>query len=68
MVKAAIDTFISFSSLPIRAISSLGLFVSALSFLCRALRVLQPDLFRHPRGGLDVGDAGGARCWAESSS
>jgi len=33
MVKAAIDTFISFSSLPIRTISMLGLLVSALSFV-----------------------------------
>lgn len=33
MLKAAIDTFISFSSLPIRTISFLGLLVSALSFL-----------------------------------
>ena len=33
MVKAAIDTFISFSSLPIRTISMLGLLVSAFSFL-----------------------------------
>jgi dolichol-phosphate mannosyltransferase len=33
MVKAAIDTFISFSSLPIRAISYLGLLVSAISFV-----------------------------------
>jgi glycosyltransferase involved in cell wall biosynthesis len=33
MVKAAIDTFVSFSFLPIRAISYFGLFVSALSFL-----------------------------------
>lgn len=33
MVKAATDTFISFSSLPIRTISILGLLVSALSFL-----------------------------------
>jgi polyisoprenyl-phosphate glycosyltransferase len=33
MVKAAIDTFISFSSLPIRTISLLGLLVSALSFV-----------------------------------
>ncbi len=33
MLKAAIDTFISFSSLPIRTISFLGLFVSALSLL-----------------------------------
>ena len=33
MVKAAIDTFISFSSLPIRAISYFGLLVSGLSFL-----------------------------------
>jgi polyisoprenyl-phosphate glycosyltransferase len=33
MFKAAIDTFISFSSLPIRAISTLGLLVSALSFV-----------------------------------
>ena len=33
MVKAALDTFISFSSLPIRTISFLGLAVSALSFV-----------------------------------
>ena len=33
MVKAAIDTFISFSSLPIRTISILGLTVSAFSFV-----------------------------------
>jgi len=33
MVKAAIDTFVSFSSLPIRTISALGLLVSALSFV-----------------------------------
>ena len=33
MLKAAIDTFISFSSLPIRAISVLGLLVSALSLV-----------------------------------
>jgi dolichol-phosphate mannosyltransferase len=33
MLKAAVDTFVSFSSLPIRAISYFGLFVSALSFL-----------------------------------
>jgi polyisoprenyl-phosphate glycosyltransferase len=33
MVKAAIDTFVSFSFLPIRAISYFGLVVSALSFL-----------------------------------
>ena len=33
MVKAAIDTFVSFSFLPIRAISFLGLIVSGLSFL-----------------------------------
>jgi dolichol-phosphate mannosyltransferase len=33
MVKAAVDTFISFSSLPIRAISILGLLVSALSLV-----------------------------------
>jgi polyisoprenyl-phosphate glycosyltransferase len=33
MLKAAIDTFISFSSLPIRTISLLGLIVSAFSFL-----------------------------------
>jgi polyisoprenyl-phosphate glycosyltransferase len=33
MFKAAIDTFISFSSVPIRTISVLGLLVSALSFL-----------------------------------
>jgi polyisoprenyl-phosphate glycosyltransferase len=33
MVRAAIDTFVSFSSLPIRVISVLGLLVSFLSFL-----------------------------------
>lgn len=33
MVKAAIDTFVSFSFLPIRLISGIGLVVSALSFL-----------------------------------
>jgi polyisoprenyl-phosphate glycosyltransferase len=33
MVKAAIDTFVSFSFLPIRLISAIGLGVSALSFL-----------------------------------
>ena len=33
MFKAAIDTFVSFSFLPIRAISYFGLLVSALSFL-----------------------------------
>jgi dolichol-phosphate mannosyltransferase len=33
MVKAAIDTFVSFSFLPIRLISAIGLAVSALSFL-----------------------------------
>jgi dolichol-phosphate mannosyltransferase len=33
MLKAALDTFISFSSLPIRTISFLGLAVSALSFV-----------------------------------
>jgi glycosyltransferase involved in cell wall biosynthesis len=33
MVKAAIDTFVSFSFLPIRAISVLGLLVSFLSFV-----------------------------------
>jgi polyisoprenyl-phosphate glycosyltransferase len=33
MAKAALDTFISFSSLPIRTISFLGVLVSALSFL-----------------------------------
>src|SRR5439155_25717336 len=33
MLKAAIDTFVSFSFLPIRAISYFGLLVSALSFL-----------------------------------
>ena len=33
MLKAAIDTFVSFSSLPIRTISFLGLLVSALSFV-----------------------------------
>src|SRR5262249_12386309 len=33
LIKSPIDTFSSFSVLPIRAISSLGLFVSMLSFL-----------------------------------
>lgn len=33
MLKAAIDTFVSFSFLPIRAISYFGLIVSAISFL-----------------------------------
>jgi dolichol-phosphate mannosyltransferase len=33
MLKAAVDTFVSFSFLPIRAISYFGLLVSALSFL-----------------------------------
>ena len=33
MIKAAVDTFISFSSLPIRTITNLGLVVSLLSFL-----------------------------------
>ena len=33
MLKAAVDTFVSFSFLPIRAISYFGLIVSALSFL-----------------------------------
>ena len=33
MLKAAVDTFVSFSFLPIRAISYFGLVVSALSFL-----------------------------------
>lgn len=33
MLKAAIDTFVSFSFLPIRAISYFGLFVSLLSFV-----------------------------------
>jgi glycosyltransferase involved in cell wall biosynthesis len=33
MLKAAVDTFVSFSFLPIRLISSIGLLVSALSFL-----------------------------------
>jgi dolichol-phosphate mannosyltransferase len=33
MIKSAIDTFVSFSFLPIRAISFLGVVVSALSFL-----------------------------------
>ena len=33
MIKAALDTFISFSSLPIRTITYLGLVVSCLSFL-----------------------------------
>src|SRR5581483_3934066 len=33
MLKAALDTFIAFSSLPIRTISFLGILVSALSFL-----------------------------------
>jgi dolichol-phosphate mannosyltransferase len=33
MFKSAVDTFVSFSFLPIRAISVLGLIVSGLSFL-----------------------------------
>jgi dolichol-phosphate mannosyltransferase len=33
MVKAAVDTFVSFSFLPIRAISYFGLLISGLSFL-----------------------------------
>jgi dolichol-phosphate mannosyltransferase len=33
MLRAALDTFVSFSSLPIRAISFLGVLVSALSFV-----------------------------------
>jgi polyisoprenyl-phosphate glycosyltransferase len=33
MLKAALDTFVSFSSLPIRAISFLGVLVSGLSFV-----------------------------------
>ena len=33
MLKAAVDTFVSFSFLPIRAISYFGLVVSAFSFL-----------------------------------
>src|SRR5438874_13481419 len=33
MIKASVDTFISFSSLPIRTITYLGLVVSCLSFL-----------------------------------
>ena len=33
MLKAAVDTFVSFSFLPIRAISALGLLVSFLSFV-----------------------------------
>src|SRR5207237_2706128 len=33
MIKAAIDTFVSFSLIPIRLISLLGITVSALSFL-----------------------------------
>jgi len=44
MLKAAVDTFVSFSFLPIRAISSFGLVVSLLSFLF-GLYVLVNKLF-----------------------
>ena len=47
MVKAAMDTFISFSSLPIRAISILGVLVSALSFVL-GIRRHQPGLLLAP--------------------
>jgi dolichol-phosphate mannosyltransferase len=55
MLKAAIDTFVSFSSLPIRAISFFGLTVSALSFLF-GLYVLANKLFRgaHVEGWTSV--------------
>ena len=45
MLKAALDTFIAFSSLPIRTISFLGLFVSALSFLFGAYVVANQIFF-----------------------
>jgi glycosyltransferase involved in cell wall biosynthesis len=45
MVKAAIDTFVSFSFLPIRLISLLGIVVSALSFLFGFYVVLNKLLF-----------------------
>ena len=60
MLKAAIDTFVSFSFLPIRVISYFGLVVSFISFLAGIYVVLEPDLLRHARGGLDLGDADGA--------
>jgi len=45
MVKAAIDTFVSFSFLPIRLISLLGIVVSALSFLFGFYVLLNKILF-----------------------
>ena len=45
MVKSAIDTFVSFSFLPIRAISFLGLLVSVLSFLFGFYVVVNKVLF-----------------------
>jgi polyisoprenyl-phosphate glycosyltransferase len=45
MVKSAIDTFVSFSFLPIRAISFLGLTVSGLSFLFGFYLVVNRLLF-----------------------
>ena len=61
MVKAAIDTFISFSSLPIRTISFLGLAVSALSFVFGVYVFINQIFFGTACHGLDVGDAGGPR-------
>jgi len=45
MVKAAIDTFVSFSFLPIRAISYFGLFVSLVSFLAGIYVLLNKIFF-----------------------
>src|SRR5919197_3244551 len=45
MLKAAIDTFVSFSSLPIRVISLLGLLVSFLSFVFGFYVVVNKVLF-----------------------
>jgi dolichol-phosphate mannosyltransferase len=45
MVKAAIDTFVSFSFLPIRAISYFGLLVSFISFLAGIYVVLNKIFF-----------------------
>ena len=45
MVHAAIDTFVSFSSLPIRTISVLGLLVSFLSFVFGAYVVINKVFF-----------------------
>ena len=45
MFKAALDTFVSFSSLPIRAISFLGLLVSGLSFVFGVYVVINQIFF-----------------------